>query len=103
MDKPKNQTKHLSVGFLFGFISMIALFNINLAYRACLGWLAIATWFIITCGWEYYQYLKGGMKPDYWSNRGLDTILDILAGNAPFILLALAGMYGQSIVGVMRP
>ena len=34
--------------------------------------------------WEYQQYVEHGCKPFYWKFRLLDTVCDILAGNAPY-------------------
>jgi hypothetical protein len=100
--KLSNTSKHLTGGVIFAFACLILLINLSVSARVPVGWLLIIAWGAITCGWEYWQYLKHGSKPNYWQYRWMDTICDFLAGNVPVWLLCIVGMYGQSVVGVMR-
>lgn len=72
------------------------------------GWLAVV-WGFFTLGWERAQYYKA-TTPDkkadpkapskklispkqYWQTKWLDTIVDIVAGNAPvWLILAAANL-----------
>ena len=99
MKNISNTTKHLTGGFIAGFISMLIAINIH-SIHYC--WLSIILWLAGTCGFEYWQYLNHGEKRNYWEIRGIDTICDLLAGNLPFMLMTIVGTYGQSVVGVMR-
>jgi hypothetical protein len=100
--KISNTTQHLTGGVIAAFACLILLINLSVSARVPAGWLLIIAWGGITAGWEYYQYLKGGSKPYYWEYRGKDTICDLLAGNVPVWVLCIVGMYGQSVIGVMR-
>jgi hypothetical protein len=100
--KLSNTRLHLTAGFIAGFVNMILLINLSISARIPVGWLLIIAWGAITCGWEYWQYLSHGSKRHYWEIRGWDTVCDLLAGNVPVWLLCIVGMYGQSVIGVMR-
>ena len=100
MKNISNTTKHLTGGFIAGFISMLIAINIH-SIHYC--WLSIILWLAVTCGWEYWQYMKHGEKSHYWEIRGIDTIVDLLAGNLPFMLMTIIGTYGRSVINVMRP
>ena len=103
MMKLSNATQHLTGGVIFAFACLILLINLSVSARVPVGWLLIIVWGAITAGWEYYQYLKCGSKPYYWEYRGKDTICDLLAGNLPFMFMTIVGMYGRSVINVMRP
>lgn len=92
--KPTNVRMHLTGGFIAGFVVMIILFNINLAWRVMAGWLMMIAWFGVTLGWELWQYCKSNDN-SYWRRKWLDTLLDMIAGNAPAIVMILAGMFGN--------
>lgn len=83
--KLSNTHKHIWFGMLAAFVlSPLACYAqdpIRIAGLFTILWLGI------TCGWEYYQYLKHGSKRNYWTYRGKDTIVDLLAGNLPFNLI----------------
>jgi len=100
--KISNTTQHLTGGVIAGFAILMLLINMSAQWREPVGWLLIIVWGGITCGWEYWQYLKYGSKRNYWQYRGKDTIVDLLAGNVPVWLLCIVGMYGHSVIGVMR-
>lgn len=67
------------------------------------GWLAVV-WGFFTLGWERAQFYaatepekdveKKLMSPrQYWKTKWLDTIVDLIAGNAPvWLALAAAGL-----------
>ena len=67
------------------------------------GWLAVV-WGFFTLGWERAQFYaarepeKGVEKQlispsQYWKTKWLDTIVDLIAGNAPvWLILAAAGL-----------
>ena len=100
--KLSNTHKHLTGGVIFAFVCLIMLINLSVPDRLCVGWLLMIVWAGITAGWEYWQFLKHGAKRHYWEIRGWDTICDFLAGNVPVWILCIIGMYGQSVIGVMR-
>lgn len=96
--KLSNTRKHFMVGFIAGFITMIALQWVAVDIKVPIGWFILMFWTACTIAWEYCQYWHYGRKLDYWQNRGWDTFFDLLAGNLPFWIMTLAGMYGHYAV-----
>lgn len=75
----------LAVGMLEKLINMIPNTIFSIGIFAAIGF------FAATLLWEYWQYVSYGEKPYYWKIRGIDTVVDILAGNLSFLLLLWYG------------
>lgn len=85
--------KHLVVGLGAGTVVRLMLVTIDAAgFR----WGTSATtqetftitalffWLIITMAWEYNQYEHSAIRHKYFKVKWLDTILDLVLGNAGF-------------------
>lgn len=106
--KLTNTIKHLAVGCMAGAAILIGNWLIGLIFSDYGGGFAgffAVVWGFFTLGWERAQYYKA-TTPDkkadtkappkklvspkqYWQTKWLDTIVDLIAGNAP-VWLALA-------------
>ena len=105
--KLTNTIKHLAVGCMAGAAILIGNWLIGLIFSdypgGLAGWLAVV-WGFFTLGWERAQFYaatepeKGVEKKllspkQYWQTKWLDTIVDLIAGNAPvWLMLAAAGL-----------
>ena len=84
--KLTNTWKHAVIGALVGLagaglqylVNLIPNTQFQIIYLVGIGL------FIRSLYWEYQQYVEHGCKPFYWKFRLLDTVCDILAGNAPY-------------------
>ena len=84
--KLTNTWKHAVIGALVGLagaglqylVNLIPNTQFQIIYLVGIGL------FIRSLYWEYQQYVEHGCKHFYWKFRLLDTVCDILAGNAPY-------------------
>lgn len=96
--KLSNQGDHFKVGFIFGFIAMIA--TLWVGRPKLFGVLCLVGWFCVTVLFEFWQMLKshknnkslGGFWYFVWHcylpHKWLDTVLDIVCGNiAPLLMI----------------
>ena len=79
-----NTWKHAGIGAISGLV--LALILRLLGNQDLVVFVAVA-FFIVTVAYEMNQYYKYGCKKRYWEFRGLDAVVDIIAGNAGFNLL----------------
>lgn len=100
--KLSNTIQHLTGGVIFAFACLILIINLSVSARVPTGWSLIGFWLCVTIGWEIGRCLKAQKKNFAIKANWPDTIADLLAGNVPVWLLCIIGMYGQSVVGVMR-
>ena len=105
--KLTNTIKHLAAGCMAGAAILIGNWLIGLIFSdysgGLSGWLAVV-WGFFTLGWERAQFYaatepeKGVEKKlvspkQYWQTKWLDTIVDLIAGNAPvWLILAAANL-----------
>ena len=105
--KLTNTIKHLAVGCMAGAAILIGNWLIGLIFSDYSGGFAgffAVVWGFFTLGWERAQFYaatepekgveKKLMSPrQYWQTKWLDTIVDLMAGNAPvWLILAAAGL-----------
>ena len=105
--KLTNTIKHLAVGCMAGAAILIGNWLIGLIFSDYGGGFAgffAVVWGFFTLGWERAQFYaatepeKGAEKKlmsprQYWKTKWLDTIVDLVAGNAPvWLILAAANL-----------
>ena len=105
--KLTNTIKHLAVGCVAAVVIVVAEWLLHIVFDdysgGLSGWLAVV-WAFFTLGWERAQFYaatepeKGVEKKlvspkQYLKTKWLDTIVDLIAGNAPvWLMLAAANL-----------
>lgn len=100
-----NTGNHLLAGGLFGFIAMILTLHAQ-DYRT-FGVRALIAWFLVTIAFEVFQMWWSWRKKKafgsffhvtwnyYLPAKWLDTLVDILAGNALPLIMILAAIFSR--------
>jgi hypothetical protein len=93
--KVKNVPKHALYAYVAASVANTTMQLINMIPKTefHLGWFLVVAWAMITLNWERNQYLSSKLSlSKYFKIKWLDTLIDVIVGNAVFILvLYLAG------------
>ena len=103
MRKSSNLINHMLVGIAAAFVgTMLRPDSPDAKMRYTI--VSSIVWALITVAWEVWQWRKSklGLRA-YWQRKGFDTTLDMLVGNAAFLLPFWVMTLGASQGNVLRP
>ena len=103
MNKPTNLINHMLVGIAAAFVgAMLRPDSPDAKLRYAI--VSSVVWALITVAWEVWQWRKSKMSlRTYWQRKGVDTVLDLLVGNAAFLLPFWVMTLGTYQGNVLRP
>jgi hypothetical protein len=105
MKKATNLVQHMFGGLIPGFVLGILYHSVGTGIPAwiwCLGWGFI--WLLGTIGWEIWQWNNSGLSwAEYMKYKMTDSILDLVVGNAAFLLPLIVISCGMYAGNTLRP
>lgn len=105
MKQTTNLKLHMIVGFIAGFMgSIFKPADTNPAGKLRFAVIGSLVWLLVTLAWEAWQWRRSGMTlRTYWQRKGTDTVLDLVVGNAAFLMPFLVLTMGTYMGNQMRP
>jgi hypothetical protein len=105
MKKATNLKLHMMGGFAAGFLgSILKPDDADPAAKLKFAIIGSIVWLLITLVWEIWQWKQSKMTlRTYWSEKGEDTLLDLMVGNMAFLLPFWILTMGEYQGNRMRP